>query len=252
MDEHQPLRDQCLSARAHVKAGLRKSSETRTHCHGILATVSVSQVTGLTSLPVGWVCTQCPKQHGAGAWACHECAYRPSGARRESYLCVISLACIVCVCVFRQQTVGTYEESEPCAHAVSLTVRSAKENTANWCHLVGLLGTRGLSMVPWHIGVVKINTVTLFGKQRHWTIYYWIYFSLSVTLKVQASHGGKTVETTSRERTEKKRKSSQNNSFNHPGNLSLFYPHKATLLENKFKSQLRQKKKTTEHYHDEK
>lgn len=105
----------------------------------------------------------------------------------------------VCACesTFRKQTVGIYVELLPCAHAVSLIVRYAKGNMANWCHLVGLLGTRGLSMVPRHIGVVKINTVTLFGRKRHWTIYYCVYFSLSLTLRVQAAFtwGGRTVET---------------------------------------------------------
>lgn len=109
----------------------------------------------------------------------------------------------LCVCAcggeFRKQTVGIYVESVPCAHAVSLIVHYAKGNMANWCHLVGLLGTRGLSMVPQHIGVVKINTVTLFGRKRHWTIYYCVYFSLSLShLKGPCCihrEGGRTVET---------------------------------------------------------
>lgn len=68
---------------------------------------------------------------------------------------------------FRKQTVGIYAESVPCAHAVSLIVRYAKGTMANLRHLVGLLGTRGLSMVPRHIGVAIINTVTLFGTKRY-------------------------------------------------------------------------------------
>lgn len=36
-------------------------------------------------------------------------------------------------------------------------------------------------MVPQHIGVVKINTVTLFGRKRHRTIYYCVYFSLTLS-----------------------------------------------------------------------
>lgn len=117
----------------------------------------------------------------------------PSGTWRDCvcWCAGTELACIVCVCggEFRKQTVGIYVESVPCAHAVSLIVHYAKGNMANWCHLVGLLGTRGLSMVPQHIGAVKINTVTLFGRKRHSTIYYCVYFSLSLslTLKVHAA-----------------------------------------------------------------
>lgn len=113
MDEHQPLRDQCLSARAHVKAGLRKSSETRTHCHGILATVSVSQVTG-TDITSCWLSVYTVSKTARG-WCVS-----------VSRMCVPAVRCPtgelsvrdfthvhrVCVCVFRQQTAGTYEESE--------------------------------------------------------------------------------------------------------------------------------------------
>lgn len=104
-------------------------------------------------------------------------------------VCRVWISCIICACegTFWKQTVGIYVECLPCAHAASLIVRYAKGNMANWCHLVGLLGTRGLSMVPRHIGVVKINTVTLFGRKRHWTIYYCVYFSLSLTLRGQAA-----------------------------------------------------------------
>lgn len=92
---------------------------------------------------------------------------------------VQGLICMHRMCMGEQCRLSAYMCSVLCAHAVSLIVSYAKGNMANWCHLVGLLGTRGLSMVPRHIGVVKINTVTLFGRKRHWTIYYCVYFSLS-------------------------------------------------------------------------
>lgn len=174
------------------------------------------------------VCTQCSsvkkkkKKAQTDTWMCHECvrlrkvhvfvfgrlssapaAHSPSGTWQDSVCAGFNshaLCVWLCACedMIRKQTVGIYEESQPCAHAVSLIVHYAKGNTANWCHLVGLLGTRGLSMVPRHIGVVKINTVTLFGRKRHWTIYYCVYFSLSLTLRVQAAFtqgGSRTVET---------------------------------------------------------
>lgn len=109
---------------------------------------------------------------------------------RKVFVDVQDLTCMHPVCregMFRKQSVGIYVETVPCAHAVSLTVCYAKGNMANWYHLVGLLGTRGLSMVPRHIGVVKINTVTLFGRKKTLNYLLCVYFSLSLTLRVQAA-----------------------------------------------------------------
>lgn len=58
-------------------------------------------------------------------------------------------------------------KSAACAHAASLIGRSASGNTANSSHLVDLLGTERPSTVPRHIGLVKINTVTLFEVKKN-------------------------------------------------------------------------------------
>lgn len=183
------------------KRGWGKSSETRTHCHGILATVSVSQVTGTDIISCWLVCTHSVHVLWGGG-DCINWHVIKHMWETEKFRCVIlpflsapvpprgAQQARVCQCtglnsyaieLMRKQTVGIYVESVPCAHAASLFVRYAKGNMANWCHLVGLLGTRRLSMVPQHIGVVKINTVTLFGRKRHRTIYYCVYFSLTLS-----------------------------------------------------------------------
>lgn len=124
LQEQQPLRDQCLSASPCAKQRRGKSSQTRAHCHGILATVSVSQVTGtdITSRP-------CVKQSSVvePVWADRPCTYSTWRAR-------------TCVRV-RENAGGVRGASGPCAHAASLVVRGARGSGANCSHLVELLGS---------------------------------------------------------------------------------------------------------------
>ena len=175
--------------------------------------------------------------------------------RYKDRVCSFELAWIVCECesTFQRQTVGIYLEFEPCAHAISLIVRYAKRNMANWCHLVGLLGTRGLSMVPRHIGVVKINTVTLFGRKRYWTIYYCDYFSLSY-LKGPSSipTGGRRLDwlniTRKHPHVHQQERTLHNDATSSKSYTSSFYSHETTLSKIRKKVKSQRKKNNTISY----
>lgn len=150
LQEQQPLRDQCLSASPCAKQRRGKSSQTRAHCHGILATVSVSQVTGtdITSRP-------CVKQSSVvePVWADRPCTYSTWRAR-------------TCVCArqgeWRRRARGVWAVracGQPgCARCQRKRSQLQPSGGTTW--LVRA------SVVPQHIGAVKINTVTLFGKKK--------------------------------------------------------------------------------------
>lgn len=131
----------------------KKSSETRTHCHGILATVSVSQVTGTDITSCWYVCVcvrvfvgvQGLNWHASPCMCMREGGMHFSKADRGHVRGLRAMcACGQPDCVLCQRKHGQLIPS----------------GRTTWHE-------GRLSMVPRHIGVVKINTVTLFGRKRH-------------------------------------------------------------------------------------
>lgn len=138
-----------MSASPCAKRRRGKSSETRTHCHGILATVSVSQVTGtdITSCP-------CVKQSRKK---------EKKKMRREPppRLCTYS--------TWRARTCVRQGECRWRAHGASAMCACGQPDCTLCQRKRSQLMPSGRttwhtrrSVVPQHIGAVKINTVTLF------------------------------------------------------------------------------------------